>query len=91
MTDDQYRATQDILVQTASTLDLLDLNAFRDRIRSAEALGPTVDPTVARRAGAVVRAADELASAAIRMTAALHNMRSAVDDLQSGDAADLEP
>lgn len=53
MTNDEYVASQQILVSWAQTsiqtLSLLDLDAFRGRIEHAETLAPILDPTLYMR------------------------------------------
>jgi hypothetical protein len=50
MTDEEYKATQELLITFAGQLELLDLKSFIDRIQAADSLGAVLDPT-AYRAG----------------------------------------
>lgn len=47
LTDEQYQATQDVLVALYQQMVMynLDLSGFLTRIREAEAVGPILDPT----------------------------------------------
>lgn len=78
MTNEEYQATQEMLLQAARMLDVLDLNTFRDRIRVAESLGPVLDPTLYRDGHRRLQALDELAAAGIRVKGAFMTLRSQV-------------
>lgn len=76
MSDEEYEATQAMLLQAARMIDPLDLNTFRDRIRTADIAGAVIDPAVYRAANKKLQAIDELAAAGIRVKAAFHTLRS---------------
>lgn len=78
MTNEEYEATQAMLLQAARMLDILDLDAFRDRIRTADAVGAVLDPTLYREGHRRLHAIDEVAEAGIRVKAAFMRLRSQV-------------
>jgi len=78
MKNEEYQATQDLLLQAGRMVDILDLNGFRDRIRHADSVGSILDPTLYRDAHKNLQAVDELAAAAIRLKAAFQTLKSQV-------------
>lgn len=78
MTNDEYKATQDLLLQAGRMVDILDLNGFRDRIRHADSIGSVLDPTLYRDAHRNLQAINELAGAAIRLKSAFQTLKSQV-------------
>jgi len=78
MTNDEYRVTQDLLIQAGRMVDLLDLNGFRDRIRSCQSVGAILDPTLYRAGARNLEAINELAAAGIRLKAAFQALKSQV-------------
>jgi hypothetical protein len=78
MSNDEYKATQDLLLQAGRMVDILDLNGFRDRIRHADSIGSVLDPTLYRDAHRNLQAIDELAAAAIRLKGAFQTLKSQV-------------
>ncbi len=78
MTNEEYKATQDLLLQAGRMVDVLDLNGFRDRIRSADSIGSILDPTLYRNAHRNLQAIDELAAAGIRLKGAFQTLKSQV-------------
>jgi hypothetical protein len=48
MTDQQYQITQELLVNLAQQVQLLDLYGFLSRISEADSWGPILDPTLYR-------------------------------------------
>lgn len=67
MTNYEYMATQNALVSVRAMLTTLDLSAFIAMIDKAEAWGPTLDPTLYRKAAAELRKVRELALAAAEL------------------------
>lgn len=78
MTNEEYKATQDLLLQAGRMVDVLDLNGFRDRIRHADSMGSILDPTLYRDAHRNLQAIDELAAAGIRLKAAFQTLKNQV-------------
>lgn len=78
MTNEEYKATQDLLLQAGRMVDVLDLNGFRDRIWHADSIGSVLDPTLYRVAHRNLEAIDQLASDAIRLKGSFQNIKSQV-------------
>jgi len=75
VTNEEYKATQDLLIAAGRMVDFLDLDEFRARIAHAHAVGPILDPTLYRDGRAGMEAIDELAAAGIRLKAAFQRVK----------------
>lgn len=66
MTDGEYRICQDLLLNLARIALLMpDLELFLQRIGTAQAVGPIVDPTLYRQASGNLEGIQELATRAL--------------------------
>lgn len=91
MTDQEYEVTQHMLIVAGHTVKTLDLNAFRDRIAKAQAVGPVLDPTLWIKANQRLDLINELAGAAIRMKTAMHNLDNHLIQLATQATQEKEP
>lgn len=66
MTNEQYQATQDLLINIAHQIQILDLVGFLNRIEQADTWGMMRDPTLYRATMKNLQDIRDLAAAALQ-------------------------
>jgi hypothetical protein len=86
MTDCNYAATQNALIQAGRLLDSLDLNAFRRRLSLAQSAGLVSDPSLFRKVQKRMEILDRMAELGVEMSAQVRTLRALVEAEESARA-----
>ena len=78
MKNAEYLVIRDLLINVGQILEGLDLEQFSRKNRSAQTLGPILDPTLYLASAENLEALEDLCQAGLRMKAAFSNLKTAV-------------
>lgn len=78
MTNEEYQATQDLLLAYSRELGQLDLRGFIEMARMADTMGPILDPTLWRLGNRRLEAIRRLAEAGRCLQIAYENLKTMV-------------
>jgi hypothetical protein len=87
MTDCNYAATQNALIQAGRLLDSLDLNSFRRRLSVAQTVGFTGDPKFFQEAQRRLAVIERMAEIGVEMVAQVRVLRAMVEEQEASNSS----